>query len=68
MIGVNDLKKKQEKVPFIRNYNRSYTYYTRIRRLKIIKRILLVAGITAVFLAGYFLMEMLLNISHMPPL
>lgn len=36
--------------------------------MKIIKRILTVIGILTVFLAGYFLMELLLNISHMPPL
>lgn len=61
-------KDKQPKVPFIKNYKRNYTYYSKIRRRKILLRIAVVVGVTAVFLLGYFLMTMLLDISHMPPM
>ncbi|MBQ3150259.1 MAG: hypothetical protein IJB86_03330 [Clostridia bacterium] len=60
-------KNKTPPVPFIRNYSRNYSYYNKIRRQKILRRILVVVGTIAVFLLGYFLMAMLLDISHMPP-
>ena len=61
------MAKKKKEVPFIRHYSGTYAYHARVRRRRIILRVTRVLAYVLVFLLGYFLMRMLLQISMLPP-
>lgn len=61
------MRKKKETVPFIRHYSGTYAYHKRMRRRILFRRTLRVLAYAAIFLAGYFFMELLLQISLLPP-
>ncbi|MBQ7541218.1 MAG: hypothetical protein IJT44_02890 [Clostridia bacterium] len=62
------MAKKKKTVPFIRHYSGTYAYHARVRRRKILMRVTRAAAFVLVFLLGYFLMRMLLQISMLPPM
>lgn len=61
------MREKKQSVPYIRHYSGTYAYYARVRRNKILKNVARVLFVLFIFLLGYFLMEMLLQISALPP-
>lgn len=61
------MRPKQKSVPFIRRYSGTYAYYRRMHRRVWLRRILRVLAYGSVFLLGYFIMELLLQISLLPP-
>lgn len=61
------MRKKKETVPFIRYYSGTYAYHRRIHRRVRLHRILRAAAYILVFILGYFLMELMLQIAMLPP-
>ena len=61
------MQKKQENVPFIRHYSGTYVYHRRMRRRRWLRRILWIGAFVLVFVLGYFLTELLLQLSLLPP-
>ena len=61
------MRNKKETVPFIHHYSGTYAYYIRVRRRKALRVLCRVLAYFLVFVLGYFLMEMLLQASMLPP-
>ena len=61
------MRKKKETVPFIRHFGGTYAYYRRVRTRRWLRRIIRIGTLVLIFLLGYFLMELLLQISLLPP-
>lgn len=60
--------KEESKFAFKKYYSHGQrTYAERVRRRLILRRVLLSAALIVVFVAGYFIMSLLLNISALPP-
>ena len=58
---------KPQTVPFIRHYSGTYAYHRRQRARRHVRRIVRIGAYVLVFLLGYFLTELLLQISLLPP-
>ena len=61
------MRKKPQNVPFIRHYSGTYAYYRQQRIRRHVRRIVRIGAYVLVFLLGYFLTELLLQISLLPP-
>lgn len=61
------MRKKPQNVPFIRHYSGTYAYHRRQRFRRYAQRIVRIGVYVLVFLLGYFLTELLLQISLLPP-
>lgn len=61
------MRGKKENAPFIRHYSGTYAYHRRLRRRMWLRRIVRIGAYVIVFLLGYFIMEMLLQVSLLPP-
>ena len=58
---------KPQNVPFIRHYSGTYAYHRRQRMRRHVRRIVRIGAYVLVFLLGYFLTELLLQITMLPP-
>ncbi|HZK38550.1 MAG TPA: hypothetical protein VFD23_00175 [Clostridia bacterium] len=64
--------RKQSFTGFSQSYTgkhnqRKLSYSERMRRRKILKRVLVVLGFVALFIVGYLIVSVMLNISEIPP-
>ncbi len=61
------MRNKKETVPFIRHYSGTYAYYIKVRRRRALRIISRILAYVLVFVLGYFLMTVLLQVSMLPP-
>ena len=61
------MRSKKENAPYIRHYSGTYAYHRRQKARRYLRRIVRIGTAVLVFLLGYFLMELLLQISLLPP-
>ncbi len=60
--------KEESKLAFKKYYSRGQrTYAERVRRRLFLRRVLLITALIIVFVLGFFIMSLLLDISALPP-